>query len=110
MTHVTCSVLKTIKKKVTKTEKSRSHIAPSYTSNKKIQTIFNSYTGRTFIFYDNFIITYIELNECTRTMKPKQGGIINELFPGVQSDVNDVFRYRNGILYFLKKKDNKAIS
>jgi hypothetical protein len=46
----------------------------------------------------------------TRTMKPKQGGIINELFPGVQSDVNGVFRYRNGILYFLKKKDNKAIS
>jgi hypothetical protein len=60
MTHVTCSVLKTIKKKETKTEKSRSHIAPSYTSNKKIQTIFNSYTGRTFIFYDNFIITYSE--------------------------------------------------
>jgi hypothetical protein len=43
-------------------------------------------------------------------MKPKQGGIINELFPGVQSDVNGVFPYWNGILYFLKKKDNKAIS
>jgi hypothetical protein len=39
-------------------------------------------------------------------MKPKQHGIINELFP---ADVNAVFRYRNGILYFLKKKDNKAI-
>jgi hypothetical protein len=42
-------------------------------------------------------------------MKPKQHGIINELFPGVSTDVNAVFRYRNGILYFLKKKDNKAI-
>jgi hypothetical protein len=45
-------------------------------SNNKIQTIFNSYTGRTFIFYDNYY--YIELNECT--MKPKQHGIINELY------------------------------
>jgi hypothetical protein len=44
-------------------------------------------------------------------MKPKQHGIINELFPGVSAEVNAVFRYRNGILdeYFLKKKDNKAI-
>jgi hypothetical protein len=74
--------------------------------NKKIQTIFNSYTGRTFIFYDNYYY-YVEWNECT--MKPKQHGIINELFPGVSTYVNDVFRYRNGILYFFKKKDNKAI-
>jgi hypothetical protein len=42
-------------------------------------------------------------------MKPKQHGIINELFRGVSADVNAVFRYRNGILYFLKKKVNKAI-
>lgn len=46
------------------------------------------------------------MNECT--IKPKQHGIIIGLFPGVSADVNAVFRYRNGILYFFKKKD-KAI-
>jgi hypothetical protein len=35
--------------------------------------------------------------------------IINEVFLGVSTYVNDVFRYRSGILYFFKKKDNKAI-
>jgi hypothetical protein len=38
------------------------------------------------------------------TMKSKRHGIINELFPGVPSDVNGVFRYKNGMLTFKKKK------
>jgi hypothetical protein len=42
-------------------------------------------------------------------MKPKQHGITSELFPGVSTDVNAVFRYRNGILYFFFLKKDKAI-
>jgi hypothetical protein len=39
----------------------------------------------------------------------KRRGIINELFPGVPSDVNGVFRYKNEMLYFFKKKNNQII-
>jgi hypothetical protein len=35
---------------------------------------------------------------------------VPSIFLGVSSDVNGVFRYRNGILHFFKKKDNKEIS
>jgi hypothetical protein len=76
-----------------------------FPSNKKMQAIFNSYTERTFIFNANY--DYVKLDECT--MKSKRHGIINELFPGVPSDVNGFFRDKNGMLYFFKKKNNQII-
>jgi hypothetical protein len=50
-----------------------------------------------FIFYDNYNLT-------------TRHGIINELFPGVASDENCAFRYKNRMLSFFQKKENKAIS
>jgi hypothetical protein len=76
-----------------------------FPTNKKMQAIFNSYTERTFIFNTNY--DYVKLGECT--MKSKRHEIINELFPGVPSDVNGVFRYKNGMLYFFLKKNNQII-
>jgi hypothetical protein len=52
---------------------------------------FLIHTQDVLLYFMIILLLHIELNECT--MKPKQGGIINELFPGVQSDVNGVFRY-----------------
>jgi hypothetical protein len=103
MTHVTCNVLKTIEKKGKK-RKNHCHILCRPTQAIKKFKQFLIHTQDVLLYFMIIIISYIELNECT--LKPKQNGIINELFPGVPSDVNGVFRYRNGILYFLKKKDN----
>jgi hypothetical protein len=67
---------------------------------KKINYIFNSYTGKAFIFYDNFYS--LELEECL--YRGKTHGMIYDLFPGLPSGINNAFRYANGLLYqFLSK-------
>lgn len=40
-------------------------------------------------------------------MKSKRNGIINELFSGVSSNRNGVFKYKNGICFFFR--NNKTI-
>ena len=72
-------------------------------NNQKIRAIFNTYTGRTFLFYGHYY--FIELDECN--LKQKDHGFITEIFPGLPTDVNGAFRYRNGMLYFFRKKNNK---
>ena len=62
-----------------------------------INAIFNSYTGRIFIFYDN--LYFIEINECD--FAKKSYGLISERFSGLPgSDIINAFRYDNGNLYF----------
>lgn len=63
-----------------------------------INGVVNTYTGRTFLFYnDNY---YLEINDCFMT--PKYYGLISKSFPGVPQGINSAFRYTNGNLYFFK--------
>jgi matrix metalloproteinase-16 (membrane-inserted) len=48
----------------------------SVPSGKKINAIFSTYSGQTYIFYDNTM--FIEFDECL--FRPKKHGIITELF------------------------------
>jgi hypothetical protein len=65
---------------------------------KKINAIFSTYSGQTYIFYDNTM--FIEFDECL--FKPKKHGMIAELFSSIPSNVDKAFRYINGKIYFFK--------
>ncbi|KAK9878321.1 hypothetical protein WA026_021336 [Henosepilachna vigintioctopunctata] len=66
--------------------------------NSKINGVVNTYSGKTYIFYENNYC--MELDECT--LKGKSVKFISEIFPGIPSNITSVFRYTNGILYFMK--------
>lgn len=68
------------------------------TSNARIHTAVNTYTGQTFIFYND--IYYMELDECQ--FVAKSYGMISRKFPGVPPNMKSAFRYSNGMLYFFK--------
>lgn len=55
-----------------------------------------------YIFLQTYNYYYVEFDECT--MKPTAHGLINELFPGIPTDVNGSFRYINGNLYFFRNQ------
>jgi hypothetical protein len=65
---------------------------------KRIDAIFRTYSGKTYIFYDKAL--YIEFDECL--FRSKKNGLISELFGGIPPNINRAFRYRN--LYFFKDK------
>jgi hypothetical protein len=65
---------------------------------KRIDAIFRTYSGKTYIFYDK--VLYIEFDECL--FRSKKNGLISELFAGIPPNISRVFRYRN--LYFFKDK------
>jgi matrix metalloproteinase-16 (membrane-inserted) len=65
---------------------------------KRIDAIFRTYSGKTYIFYDK--VLYIEFDECL--FRSKKNGLISELFAGIPPNINRAFRYRN--LYFFKDK------
>lgn len=64
----------------------------------KINGIVNTYTGRTYIFYNGEY--YIELDECSFSVK--KHGYVHEDFPGLPKNIDSAFRYTNGIIYFFK--------
>lgn len=66
--------------------------------NVKIHAIVNTYSGRTFVFYDDMY--YIELDECKFYTKDR--GLISKAFPGVPPSMDGAFRYTNGRIYFFK--------
>jgi hypothetical protein len=65
---------------------------------KRIDAIFRTYSGKTYIFYDK--VLYIEFDECF--FRSKKNGLISELFAGIPPNISRAFRYRN--LYFFKDK------
>lgn len=65
---------------------------------RKINCIFNSYLGKTYILYDNYY--YLEFDECS--FQPKTRGIIADKFPGISTHVDGAFRYINGNIYFFR--------
>jgi hypothetical protein len=65
---------------------------------KRIDAIFRTYSGKTYIFYDT--VLYIEFDECL--FRSKKNGLISELFAGIPPNISRAFRYRN--LYFFKDK------
>ncbi|XP_064212311.1 matrix metalloproteinase-2-like [Tribolium castaneum] len=67
-------------------------------SGKKINAIFSTYSGQTYIFYDNTM--FIQFDECL--LRPKKHGMIAELFSSIPSNVDKAFRYINGKIYFFK--------
>jgi hypothetical protein len=67
-------------------------------SKAKIHTAVNTYTGHTFIFYND--IYSMELDECN--LRTKAYGMITKTFSGIPPDVNSAFRCINGMLYFFK--------
>nr|DAC81292.1 TPA_asm: collagenase [Ladona dragonfly adintovirus] len=64
----------------------------------KVQAAVNTYAGHTLIFYDDSY--FLELNECT--LKPKRYGFLTKEFPKLPQNLDSVFRYINGMLYFFK--------
>jgi hypothetical protein len=67
-------------------------------SGKKINAIFSTYSGQTYVFYDNTM--FIQFDECL--LRPKKHGMIAELFSSIPSNVDKAFRYINGKIYFFK--------
>lgn len=65
---------------------------------KQLHAVFNSYTGRTFIFHDDNY--FREVDECTFTVK--SWGYISDDFPGIPPKVDSSFRFTDGNLYFFK--------
>lgn len=66
---------------------------------KKLIGAVNTYTGQTFFFFtDN---TYVEVDECTK--KSNFYGYIGRDFNGIPPDIDFVFRYTDGKLYFMQK-------
>lgn len=63
-----------------------------------LHAIFNSYTGKKFIFHDKNY--YRKINECTFTAK--LGGYILEVFPRLSSKIDSAFRLTDVNLYFCK--------
>lgn len=63
-----------------------------------LHAVFNSYSGKTFIFHDDNY--YREVNECTFTTK--SWGYISDLFAGIPPKIDSSFRFTDGNLYFFK--------
>ncbi|KAL3278507.1 hypothetical protein HHI36_023977 [Cryptolaemus montrouzieri] len=64
----------------------------------RVNGAVNTYTRRTFIFFNNTIC--IEMDEVTR--QPKSTKFIHETFRGIPPSIDYVFRYVDGIIYFIK--------
>lgn len=64
----------------------------------RLHTVFNSYTGKTFIFHDDNL--YRVIDECT--FATRSWGYISETFPGIPPKIDSSFRYIDGNLYFFK--------
>lgn len=62
-----------------------------------IRGVVNSYRGKTYWFFDNNMFS--EIDDCR--FLPKSTALITEQFTGVPSKIDSVFRYTNGIIYFL---------
>lgn len=68
-------------------------------SKNQIHAAFTTYTGKTYIFYDNNL--YAEIDECSFFVK--NYGAIADTFVGLGQKVDSAFRYINGMMYFLQK-------
>lgn len=69
-------------------------------ANSKINYVFNTYSGQTYIFLyfnDDF---YAEIDECS--YRAKRYGYINQEFPYLPKGIDSAFRYTNGMIYFFK--------
>lgn len=66
--------------------------------NVHINCIFNSYSGRTFIIYNDQY--YKEFDECG--LYQIKNGYINDIFFGIPKGVDSCFRYNDGFIYFFK--------
>lgn len=62
-----------------------------------IRGVVNSYRGKTYWFFDNNMFS--EIDDCR--FLPKSTALITEQFTGVPSKIDSVFRYTDGIIYFL---------
>lgn len=68
--------------------------------NVKINGVFNTYSGSSFIIYgDSYLV---EIDECNMGIKSRR--LIKEKFPGIPVDIEKVFKYINGNLYFIRNK------
>ncbi|KAL3268978.1 hypothetical protein HHI36_008064 [Cryptolaemus montrouzieri] len=68
---------------------------PAYS---KVNRAINTYTGRTFIFYNETLV--IEVDELNRERKSTK--YIHEMFPGIPAGIYNVFRYIDENIYFFK--------
>lgn len=64
----------------------------------KVQAIFSSNTGRTFILYNKVFMS--ELNE--HNFSKVKMSYFADSFPGVPNEIEHAFRFTNGRLYFFK--------
>lgn len=73
-------------------------------ANSKLNAIVNTYTGRTFVFYDDIFIAELEFDVSGLYFHIKQRGerISNTDFATLPSGLDSAFRFTNGLLYFFK--------
>lgn len=70
-------------------------------NNPKINCIFNTYTGKTILIYNDEY--YSEIDECS--FRVKHTGYLIDRFNGLPKGINSCFRYTDGFLYFFKGED-----
>lgn len=67
-------------------------------SNSNIQSIINTYTGKTYIIYND--IYFAEIDESL--YQAVKFGHVSEVFPSIPMRIDSAFRYANGLIYFFK--------
>lgn len=69
-----------------------------------LRTIFRSYSGRTYVFYDSDL--FFELDECHQHPRKISNGQVSTEFPGLPTIYIDrAFKYKNGMMYFFNDDD-----
>lgn len=72
----------------------------SLSSNSVVNTLINTYTGKTYVIYDD--VYFAEVDETL--YKSIKFGHVSDLFPGIPVRTDSAFRYTNGLLYFFKDR------
>lgn len=73
--------------------------------NSKLNTIFNTYTGKTYVFYDDIYVSEVSYSDQTNyfTIKHRGQRISDSEFAALPTAVESSFRFTNGLLYFFKE-------
>ncbi|GAB1865881.1 Matrix metalloproteinase-2-like [Camponotus japonicus] len=72
----------------------------------RINAAINTHAGRSYVIYNDDKIA--EINDCTMTTA--RHGALWDTFSGIPSAITAAFRYADGNLYFLKKREYYAYS
>ena len=69
-------------------------------SSARINAAINTNRGRSFVIYNDFLVG--EIDDCS--MRIKKHHAIQKIFPGIPPGITSAFRYIDGHLYFVNRK------